>query len=98
MDRQFAVAVVGATGLVGEMMINVLEERSFPVAELFPLASERSIGRSVSFRGRSYPVNELAGFDFAQWSRASTPRALRLPAASSSITPRSFATRTQSHS
>jgi aspartate-semialdehyde dehydrogenase len=66
MDRQFAVAVVGATGLVGEMMINVLEERSFPVAELFPLASERSIGRSVSFRGRSYPVNELAGFDFAQ--------------------------------
>jgi len=47
------------------MMINVLEERSFPVAELFPLASERSIGRSVSFRGRSYPVNELAGFDFA---------------------------------
>jgi len=48
------------------MMINVLEERSFPVAELFPLASERSIGRSVSFRGRSYPVNELAGFDFAQ--------------------------------
>ena len=66
MDRQFAVAVVGATGLVGEMMINILEERAFPVAELFALASERSLGRSVSFRGRSYPVNELAGFDFAQ--------------------------------
>ena len=66
MDRQFAVAVVGATGLVGETMINVLEERSFPVGQLFPLASNRSLGHSVSFRGRSYPVSELEGFDFAQ--------------------------------
>lgn len=66
MDRQFNIAVVGATGLVGEMMINVLEERSFPVAQLFPLASNRSLGRNVSFRGRSYPVAELEGFDFAQ--------------------------------
>jgi aspartate-semialdehyde dehydrogenase len=66
MDRQFAVAVVGATGLVGEMMINVLEERAFPVAQLFALASNRSLGRSVSFRGRTYPVGELGGFDFAQ--------------------------------
>ncbi|HEX8781845.1 MAG TPA: aspartate-semialdehyde dehydrogenase [Steroidobacteraceae bacterium] len=66
MDRQFAVAVVGATGLVGEMMINVLEERAFPVARLFPLASNRSLGRCVSFRGQSYPVSELEGFDFAQ--------------------------------
>ena len=66
MDRQYAVAVVGATGLVGEMMINVLEERAFPVAQLFPLASNRSLGRSVSFRGQSYPVSELEGFDFAQ--------------------------------
>ena len=66
MDRQFAVAVVGATGLVGEMMINVLEERAFPVSQLFALASNRSLGRSVSFRGQSYPVNELESFDFAQ--------------------------------
>lgn len=66
MDRQFAVAVVGATGLVGEMMINVLEERAFPVSQLFPLASNRSLGRSVSFRGRNHPVSELSGFDFAQ--------------------------------
>jgi aspartate-semialdehyde dehydrogenase len=66
MDRQFAIAVVGATGLVGEMMIKVLEERDFPVAQLFPLASNRSLGNSVSFRGRSYPVGELDGFDFAQ--------------------------------
>ena len=66
MDRQFAVAVVGATGLVGEMMIRVLEERGFPVSQLFPLASNRSLGHSVSFRGRSCAVNELEGFDFAQ--------------------------------
>src|SRR6202007_250953 len=66
MDRQFSIAVVGATGLVGEMMIKVLEERSFPVAQLFPLASNRSLGRNVSFRGRSYPVTELEGFDFSQ--------------------------------
>jgi aspartate-semialdehyde dehydrogenase len=66
MDRQFAVAVVGATGLVGEMMITVLEERAFPVSQLFPLASHRSLGHSVGFRGRSYPVGELEGFEFAQ--------------------------------
>ncbi len=66
MDRQLAVAVVGATGLVGQMMINVLEERGFPLTQLYPLASNRSLGRNVSFRGRSYPVMELAGFDFAQ--------------------------------
>ncbi len=66
MDRQLAVAVVGATGLVGQMMINVLEERGFPLTQLYPLASNRSLGRNVSFRGRSYTVMELAGFDFAQ--------------------------------
>ena len=66
MDRKFRVAVVGATGLVGETMISVLEERDFPVAQLYALASERSLGRSVSFRGRSYPVRELKTFDFAQ--------------------------------
>src|SRR4029077_7438916 len=66
MSDKFPVAIVGATGLVGETMVTVLEERGFPVSELFPLASERSLGRSVSFRGRSYPVRELKDFDFAQ--------------------------------
>jgi aspartate-semialdehyde dehydrogenase len=66
MSAEIPVAIVGATGLVGETMVSVLEERGFPVAELFPLASERSLGRSVSFRGRSYPVQELRHFDFAQ--------------------------------
>ena len=54
MAQEWRVAVVGATGLVGETMIKVLEERSFPVKELFPLASNRSLGKSVEFRGRHY--------------------------------------------
>jgi len=63
---EFSVAVVGATGVVGETMIQVLEERNFPVSELYPLASNRSLGKSVSFRGRSIHVQELEGFDFAK--------------------------------
>ena len=66
MSRPWRVAVVGATGLVGETMIQVLEERQFPVAELFALASSRSLGRSVEFRGRHLPVLELSGFDFTR--------------------------------
>jgi aspartate-semialdehyde dehydrogenase len=65
-SRSFRVAIVGATGLVGETMVEVLEERAFPVAELFALASNRSIGKSVSFRGRNLPVEELASFDFSR--------------------------------
>ena len=66
MDRQFKVAVIGATGLVGETMISVLEERAFPVEKLFALASERSLGRSLTFRDKSLGVRELQGFDFSQ--------------------------------
>ena len=50
------VAVVGATGLVGTKMLQVLEERNFPVTELIPVASERSIGKQVTFKGRPYPI------------------------------------------
>jgi aspartate-semialdehyde dehydrogenase len=50
------VAVVGATGLVGSMMIKVLEERNFPVTELIPVASERSTGINILFKGKNYPV------------------------------------------
>ncbi len=49
-------AVVGATGLVGSKMLQVLEEQRFPVTELLPVASERSIGRKVFFKGREWPV------------------------------------------
>ena len=50
------VALVGATGLVGTRMLQVLEERNFPVDELIPVASEKSIGRKVSFKGRDWTV------------------------------------------
>ena len=50
------VAVVGATGLVGTRMLQVLEERNFPVDELIPVASEKSIGRKVAFKGREWTV------------------------------------------
>lgn len=50
------VAIVGATGLVGNVMVKVLEERTFRVTEFLPVASKRSVGRDVSFRGRTYKV------------------------------------------
>lgn len=50
------VAVVGATGLVGEVMLKVLEERNFPVSELIPVASERSIGKLISYKDKDYKV------------------------------------------
>ena len=65
-DEGFNVAVVGATGLVGETMITVLEERNFPVKQLFALASERSLGKSVTFRDKRQSVGNLAEFDFSQ--------------------------------
>ncbi len=50
------VAVVGATGLVGSTMLKILEERDFPVTELIPVASEKSVGNKVSFKGKEYSV------------------------------------------
>lgn len=50
------VAVVGATGMVGEVMLKVLEERNFPVTELIPVASERSLGKSITYKGKDYKV------------------------------------------
>ena len=60
------VAVVGATGAVGEAMIEILESREFPVDTLFPLASSRSVGKSVRFRGKHHSVQDLSTFDFSQ--------------------------------
>ncbi len=64
--RTWRVAVLGATGLVGDMMIKVLEERDFPVSEFYPLASTRSAGKRVSFRGKSYTVIAVDQFDFSK--------------------------------
>lgn len=66
MSKSWRVAVLGATGLVGDTMITVLEERGFPVSELFPLASNRSLGKSVQFRNQRCPVLDVEGFDFRQ--------------------------------
>jgi aspartate-semialdehyde dehydrogenase len=67
------VAVVGATGLVGQMMLRVIEERKFPVKELIPVASSRSVGKAVQFRGSSLTVRSMeeavtAAPDFAIFS------------------------------
>lgn len=50
------VAVVGATGLVGTVMLKVLEERNFPLTELIPVASEKSVGKEITFKGKKYAV------------------------------------------
>jgi aspartate-semialdehyde dehydrogenase len=64
MKNKFNVAVVGATGLVGQTMIEILAQREFPVATLYPLASERSVGKPVEFGGRQLRVQDLNAFDF----------------------------------
>src|SRR5581483_11432832 len=58
-DVDPSVAVVGATGAVGELMRTVLEERNFPLRSIKFLASERSAGKTVTFRGTSYPVEPI---------------------------------------
>lgn len=59
----YRVAVVGATGAVGQVMLDILAERGFPVAELIPVASSRSAGSKVAFKGSEYVVQDLASFD-----------------------------------
>ncbi len=71
--RTYRVAVVGATGAVGNEMISILEERNFPVGELILLASERSLGKELEFKGKSYPVqvlteNSFGGIEIALFS------------------------------
>ena len=66
MSKTYNIAVVGATGVVGEAMLEILSERKFPVGEIHALASERSIGKTVSFGHRELAVENLATFDFAQ--------------------------------
>ncbi len=58
-DKSYKVAVVGATGAVGNLMVQVLEERAFPVGELKLLASARSVGKTLSYKGKEFAVEEL---------------------------------------
>jgi len=65
MKKEVTVAVMGATGLVGRTMLQILAERKFPVGKLHALASARSAGEEIEFAGGSVTVEELAKFDFA---------------------------------
>ena len=66
MSKQFDIAVVGATGAVGESMLEILSERNFPVGKIYALASERSVGKKVAFGNRELEVGNLADFDFSK--------------------------------
>src|SRR5207253_1072957 len=60
------VAIIGATGVVGSTLLSILEERQFPIKQLYLLASARSIGETCDFKGQSYWIENVANFDFNQ--------------------------------
>ena len=64
--KTYNVAIVGATGAVGEVLLELLESRNFPVNNLYLLASERSAGTTLSFKGKRITVQNLSEFDFSQ--------------------------------
>jgi aspartate-semialdehyde dehydrogenase len=66
MSKKFNVCVVGATGAVGETILSILEERKFPIDNLYPLASSRSAGKTIRCQGKSWVVQDLAEFDFSK--------------------------------
>ncbi|MGC1182172.1 aspartate-semialdehyde dehydrogenase [Legionella sp.] len=66
MSRDLNIAIVGATGAVGEAFLTVLEERNFPVKKLYPLASSRSVGKTIAFKNKQLDVLDLAEFDFSK--------------------------------
>ncbi len=65
MNPRPTIAIVGATGAVGEALLDILAEREFPLANLIPVASSRSAGDTVTFKRRDYVVRDVATFDFA---------------------------------
>ena len=65
MAQKFDVCVLGATGLVGKTIIEILEERDFPINKLYPLASARSAGEFIEFKGQSIEVINADDFDFS---------------------------------
>jgi len=66
MSKTYDVAVVGATGAVGETMLSILAERNFPVGKVYALASERSVGKKIEFGDKMLTVENLADFDFSK--------------------------------
>ena len=75
--KSYRIAVVGATGAVGQEILRTLEQRKFPVSQLKPLASTRSVGKTVEFQGKKLPIEELRasafeGIDYALFSAGAT--------------------------
>jgi aspartate-semialdehyde dehydrogenase len=66
MRTLYNIAIVGATGAVGSTLLSILEERNFPVDNIYMLASHRSVGDSITFNDKHYKVEDLADFDFSQ--------------------------------
>lgn len=66
MSKKYNVAVVGATGAVGETMISILEERDFPIENLYALASSRSAGKEIRYKGKKVIIQNLEDFDFSK--------------------------------
>ncbi|NMP29097.1 aspartate-semialdehyde dehydrogenase [Rahnella sp. SAP-1] len=66
MSDGWNIALLGATGAVGEALLDLLSERQFPVGEIFPLASERSAGQTLRYNGKSALVHDAAEFDWSQ--------------------------------
>ncbi|MGH8751126.1 MAG: aspartate-semialdehyde dehydrogenase [Burkholderiales bacterium] len=66
MSKKYDVCVLGATGAVGDVMFAILEERNFPVGNLYALASSRSAGTTIKFKGKDIEVLDVAGFDFSK--------------------------------
>tara|TARA_R110002072_G_scaffold93607_5_gene207400 strand:- start:18691 stop:19716 length:1026 start_codon:yes stop_codon:yes gene_type:complete len=65
-EKKYNVAVVGATGAVGETMLSILEQRDFPVGDVYALASSRSAGKRIQFKGKQLIVEDLEEFDFSK--------------------------------
>lgn len=87
--RTYKIAVVGATGMVGQTFIKVLEERNFPIKDIVFLASEKSLGKTIDFKGHTYEVKVLnplsfdEGFDIALFSAGGETSRIYAPIAAS---------------
>ena len=66
MSKTYDIAVVGATGAVGETLLSILAERNFPVGKVYALASERSVGKPLKFGNKTLRVENLETFDFSK--------------------------------
>lgn len=66
MRTTYQIAIVGATGLVGTTLINILKERAFPVGDLYLVASQNSVGQTINFNNKPHKIYDIADFDFKQ--------------------------------